>query len=149
MIYFVQRQDEELLVKIGTTIDLKARLITLNRDQDKWFGNRAPLTVLGVMDGGPADEAALHQKFASYRRIGEWFASVDVIMIYAREELRPWDGTEGMVITKLDAEVARLARLVAQSEGKSTAEYLTALISPLVQRDAHKLGAKLTKPQDE
>lgn len=69
LVYFVQRQDGA--VKIGTSIRLRERLITLERE----FG---PLTILAVVKGGFEEEQVLHQKFWRSRLWrGEWFELSD------------------------------------------------------------------------
>lgn len=55
------------LVKIGTTINLYARMKKLQT------GSAAQLKILAVTDGGPDLESAYHQRFSLSRFRGEWF----------------------------------------------------------------------------
>lgn len=66
-VYFVLRRDTNQ-VKIGTTGDVGARVRAL-------AGNSgAPLELLASIKGGRKAEAKLHERFASLRQYGEWFA---------------------------------------------------------------------------
>lgn len=64
MIYFVECGG---LVKIGKATDVRARLSSMQT------GNPEPMTLLGEVPGGRADESDLHQRFRSFRVRGEWF----------------------------------------------------------------------------
>lgn len=55
------------LVKIGFSADPATRCNKIKADSP------LPVRMMGVVQGGEADEAALHQRFASYRSHGEWF----------------------------------------------------------------------------
>jgi len=63
----------------------------------------------------------------------------------AKKRGRPESGRNDVSV-RIDAEVVRLGRIVAQAERISLAEYFSGLIAPQVKRDALKLGAKLLKP---
>jgi hypothetical protein len=49
------------------------------------------------------------------------------------------------VAVKLDADVARLARIVAAERGQPIAAYISDILRPIVERDAAEVGAKLVK----
>lgn len=59
---------------------------------------------------------------------------------------RPEKGRNDVSV-RLDATIAAKARLVAQDRHKSLAEYLSEITGPIVDRDARKLGEKLSKPE--
>lgn len=65
-VYFVQA-GENGPIKIGYASDVAKRIGHLQTS--------APdrLCVLSVMDGGEAEEKALHAELAAHRRLGEWF----------------------------------------------------------------------------
>jgi hypothetical protein len=52
------------------------------------------------------------------------------------------------VAVKLDADVARLARIVAADRGVPIAGYISEVLRPIVERDAKEVGAKLTRKFD-
>jgi hypothetical protein len=52
------------------------------------------------------------------------------------------------VAVKLDADVARLARIVAAERGQPIAAYISEILRPIVERDAKEVGAKLMKKTD-
>jgi hypothetical protein len=52
------------------------------------------------------------------------------------------------VAVKLDADVARLARIVAADRGQPIAAYISEILRPIVERDAKEVGAKLMKKPD-
>ncbi len=54
-------------VKIGTAIDVAKRIRGMQT------GHPQKLRILRVVEGGRAEEAALHQRFAEFRTGGEWF----------------------------------------------------------------------------
>lgn len=60
MIYFILALDGSNHIKIGTTIRLTERLKQLT------LLTKTELRVLGVMNGGYAEEQALHDKFEAY-----------------------------------------------------------------------------------
>jgi hypothetical protein len=60
---------------------------------------------------------------------------------------RPEKGRNDVSV-RLDAGIARDARLVAQSKGKSLAEYLSEITGPTVARDRRKLGEKLVRNEE-
>lgn len=64
MIYFLQRVDGD--IKIGTTIRFHQRFLTLEAQYGK-------LVLLGVKDGGKAEEHEVHLQFASDRVEHEFF----------------------------------------------------------------------------
>lgn len=73
-IYFI-REGEDGPIKIGTTSgDPLERLAKLRT------GNPRPLRLLATMPGGPAEERALHARFASLRLEGEWFTATDRLL---------------------------------------------------------------------
>lgn len=51
------------------------------------------------------------------------------------------------VSVKLDAEVARKARIVAEFEGKPFAAYLSELLEPILDRELEKHAGLILKPK--
>jgi hypothetical protein len=66
-VYFVKAPGENGLVKIGWAVDPWKRLSTLQ------CGSPVELQLVACVPGGPADERAMHRRFASLRAHGEWF----------------------------------------------------------------------------
>jgi hypothetical protein len=94
LIYFVKRQDERGLIKIGVSVRLSRRI--KQPDFQQYFDSPAELVVLGVMDGGYADESVLHKRFRRSRWVGEWFVPHDDLLAFIEAEARPWDGVDEM-----------------------------------------------------
>jgi len=63
---YMIRAGEHGPVKIGHATDVAGRLYDLQS------GNHERLTVLRVFDGGAAEEARLHERFADLHLHGEW-----------------------------------------------------------------------------
>jgi hypothetical protein len=66
VVYFVQTAGGGL-IKIGFTTNLEARV------RDLQTSSPVALCVLATLSGGESLEAELHERFASYRKHGEWF----------------------------------------------------------------------------
>lgn len=75
MIYFLKGLSTGL-IKIGTTRDLATRMRVLQSQG----GQR--LEVLVRLDGGHREERAIHERFAAWRAIGEWFLDAGDIREY-------------------------------------------------------------------
>lgn len=88
MIYFILALDGSNHVKIGTTVRLTERLKQLTAEQG------AELRVLGIMDGGYAEERAIHDKFEAHWLHGEWFVSNPELTDFIAMEGRPWNGKD-------------------------------------------------------
>jgi hypothetical protein len=91
LIYFLRAmQDSDLIkagwIKIGTTTRLSVRLKQIAAE----IGHMP--TVLAVLDGGFAEEQALHRKFGFARKLGEWFGPDPELLQLIGTEGRPWDG---------------------------------------------------------
>jgi hypothetical protein len=63
---YIIRAGQHGPVKIGFTNDLAKRLVELQ------VGNHERLTILRIFEGGQAEEAQLHERFAENRLHGEW-----------------------------------------------------------------------------
>lgn len=72
-IYFAQQGDHGP-VKIGLSVKPYARIAFLKTSSPE------PIHLRRLFEGGPAEEAALHERFAAYRLTGEWFKPVDEIL---------------------------------------------------------------------
>jgi hypothetical protein len=73
-------------------------------------------------------------------------------MTRVAEAERPFVAKRNDVSVKIDAEVARLAKIVAAFEDKTVAEYLSESLRPIVERDVQRhtsqFGAKAPKPRE-
>lgn len=67
------------LVKIGTTINLSARVSGLR------CSHPGKLAVLGCLNGGQPIEAQVHSRFAASRFDGEWFVDTPALRAYISE----------------------------------------------------------------
>ena len=130
MIYFLQAKPGDP-IKIGTTVRLSKRLSEIQQAEAVELG------VLGVMDGSFADESAVHRKFLSFRLRGEWFAPDPALLAFIAAETHPWDGEDERPATpvRMDAEVVRIARIVAAYRGITLAEYISERLRPLADAD--------------
>lgn len=88
MIYFILALDGSNHIKIGTTVRLTERIKQLVT------ARKADLQVLAVIDGGHAEERALHEKFKDYCIHGEWFESHPQLTDFIAMEGRPWNGKD-------------------------------------------------------
>lgn len=77
-IYFIKNERCEV-VKIGLSREPLKRLGQLQ------IGSVDPLQILGVLEGGEAEERALHERFSRYRRRGEWFDFTGELKTFAQE----------------------------------------------------------------
>jgi hypothetical protein len=66
MVYFIQNTVSQN-IKIGYSTNVKSRLLHLQ------IGSAERLEVLLVLEGGTAYERLLHNQFAEFRLVGEWF----------------------------------------------------------------------------
>lgn len=87
-VYFIQAVGGGGPIKIGTTIRLSERLKQLIKDAGQ------PLQVLAVVDGGPAEEKQLHERFSHLRVVDEWFEAGDDLIGFIVAEASPWDGSD-------------------------------------------------------
>jgi hypothetical protein len=65
-VYFIQSAGSE--IKIGKAVDVQSRLKGLQTSHPH------ALTILAITDGGKAQEAEYHARFAVHRLHGEWFS---------------------------------------------------------------------------
>lgn len=131
MIYFIAMPDRSR-IKIGTTIRLSERLRQLCREHGDG------LEVLAVIDGGTAEERALHRRFAEHRIVNEWFEPGDDLMGFIVSDGRPWDGSDERqptaVTVKLDRALVGKAKLIATHRGIAAAELLSELLRVPIDR---------------
>lgn len=73
LVYFIQALDGGP-IKIGKAVDQLARLKELQTASSK------RLHILATMDGGRAQESALHKRFKQYRLSGEWHEPADELV---------------------------------------------------------------------
>jgi hypothetical protein len=93
LIYFLKAERDGGVVqagwiKIGTTTRLTERLKQIAAE----IGH-TPI-VLAVLDGGFAEEQALHRKFGFAGRFREWFDPDPELLLLIETDGRPWDGTD-------------------------------------------------------
>ena len=81
MIYFIQNGDT---VKIGYAANPDQRVASLRSSSPH------VIRVLGVMEGSPGDERALHQMFAQHRIRREWFKWCGDIQDYIANMALPY-----------------------------------------------------------
>lgn len=81
MIYFlIGVEDGQNLVKIGyTSKPLQERIQALQ------CGSPCTLSVVMLLEGGKADEIALHGRFRKYRHHGEWFHPGPELVAFVKE----------------------------------------------------------------
>jgi hypothetical protein len=91
LIYFIQA-DASRRIKIGTTIRLSACLKKLEAEYT------ARLEVLGVCQGGLAEEQIIKARFKDFATCDDWFLSKDSLMDFIRDETWPWDGCDEVTI---------------------------------------------------
>jgi hypothetical protein len=119
-------------IKIGTTIRLSERLKQIAAE----IGHMP--TVLVVLDGAFAEEHALHVRFESDRRYGEWFEPCYDLLRLIETEGRQWDGVDEIPSTlhsvKVDRAVVGMAKAVATSRGIALAELLTEILETPVSK---------------
>lgn len=79
-VYFVQCHDR---VKIGFSLHPALRLVKISTD--------APYEckLLGVVDADEFPERELHERFAAYRKRGEWFLAVAPILDFIAGQCEP------------------------------------------------------------
>lgn len=140
MIYFLRRP-EGGPIKIGTTVCLSRRLKELAAEHGCTF------EVLAVVDGSRPEERELHQRFSGLRVVNEWFEPGDDLLGFIVSDGREWDGADEVEVlaVKLDAEVARDAKIVAAFKGLSLTQYLSDAMRPLVARDLDDEYTRRTK----
>jgi hypothetical protein len=136
VIYFLRcMQDTHFLIagdiKIGTTTRLSIRLKQIAAD----IGHMP--TVLAVLDGAFAEEHALHIRFVSDHRYGEWFEPCKDLLRLIETEGQPWDGIDEKPsgLARIDADVLEDVRLIATFRKISISEYLSEVVRPVAKRD--------------
>lgn len=116
-IYFIQPEGEPA-VKIGQTGNVPARLSALQMAHHK------PLAVIAIMPGGGKEEAALHARFATQRRRGEWFRLDDEIAAFLETVAKPrtpWqmvNAIAGELFAAIKADLAKRDLSVADVAAK-------------------------------
>lgn len=120
MIYFAQPCGLPF-VKIGSAGDVRRRLSALQS------GNHVELKLIAVMDGGGAEERALHLRFKHLRGVGEWFRMEGELAEYvsalpAREPPNP--ATAALSLRMSPGLLAR-ARRVAKQRRMTLTELVT------------------------
>lgn len=149
MIYFLQ-SDEGGPVKIGTTEDLKTRLVALTTHYGK------PLSVLATLPGGRDEEVAIHERFSHLRfgRTEQFRPAVELMAFIGRPLLvdsNP-DAVEAMprnrqvgVTIRVDADSADSIKLAATLKGVGIMDYVRDVLAPIAKRDAETRMKKRLK----
>ncbi len=139
MIYFLQPTIGGP-VKIGTSINVEAR----HRQLEAHFGQ--PLALLAVVEGGPKEERAWHDRFAHLRlgRTEQFRPAFELMEAIGRPLLvganpeaveampGPHDGTRPVTIER---HLATMARYIASQRGISVTELLDEYLRPVIERD--------------
>jgi len=143
VVYFIERADPEtsaIAIKIGTSCRLPRRLGLLAADAGE------DLRVLGVLDGGRAEEQAMHQRFARLRlanasgRPSEWFRDDPGLRAFIAEHSMPWEADavdphgERLVKVTLRAGVVHDARIAARLAGETFGDWLTGVVREATER---------------
>ncbi len=147
MIYFAQLATGA--IKIGTTVDLTARMTGLKSH----YGES--LALLGTMPGGRKEEREIHHRFA-HLRLGhtEQFRPAADLMEYIGRPLLVSQNPDAAVVTpgrgvsvQLDPDVVKAARLVSALTEKPMATLISDLVRPLLAKMEREELAKRTKPK--
>jgi hypothetical protein len=77
VVYYITRVDKPGLVKIGTTTQLRTRMMDL-------AARGRPVTLLGTEPGGRDVERQRHAEFADLRQDGEWFTFAEELHLHIR-----------------------------------------------------------------
>jgi hypothetical protein len=93
MIYFIECVDR---IKIGFSGAPLRRLVKITADAPY------PATLLGVMDGGFAEELAIHEAFRDDRRHGEWFNGSIRLRDFIQDNAGPISRPVKPPVSKLD-----------------------------------------------
>ena len=143
MIYFLRRADGD--IKIGTTIDFKMRLVPLESKYGK-------LELLGVVDGGVAEEKQLHVQFAAFRRCRtEWFQPAETTRQYIEQEatldIPKGKGVHARIA--VSKEVACDLRAVAQGLGVNQDQAIKFLVRQFTQGgDLHAVASQYRQAEE-
>lgn len=136
MIYFLRCEQHTAVlrpgwIKIGTTIRLSERLKQVAAEHF-----HTP-TVLAVLDGGFAEERALHLKFKEARKHREWFEPHPELLLLIETEGRQWGGEDEVpdMTVKIDRVIGIKAKMVAAARKITLSEYLSDLAGALVDQD--------------
>ena len=91
-IYFVARQDDPRLVKIGLTKDMVRRMQVIS--------SSAPIVLFATCDGDTVEERYFQKRFSHLRVEGEWFRADDAMMKFIKENASPCHVEYGKSETK-------------------------------------------------
>jgi hypothetical protein len=112
MIYFI-RAGRKRLVKIGYSKGHpSARMAVLQT------GSVEPLSLIGMLDGEPRDEAQWHRRFKHLRVTGEWFRWTSELSRAARPHLRSTAMRRLAKIEKENEEIRAILRSNPSLEGQ-------------------------------
>lgn len=149
MVYFLQATDGGP-IKIGHSQDVLARIKQLEATYKR------PLALLATIPGGREEEQAIHARFSSLRfgKTEQFRPDPDLLAFIGRplfvsacavvEVMKDY----GDQVVKIDAEVARLAKIVAAFEDKSLARYISDLLKPIVEA-AYDQHIKKARPASD
>jgi hypothetical protein len=150
VIYFARVGDDGP-IKIGRTVDLKARMSQHHYD----YG--IALRVLGVMPGADIEERAIHRRFSKWR-LNHWPTAGRVELFEAVAEILDFIASECVdpgcihetpqrknVPVRLSDEAIKWARIASGYTGESMAEYVSRIVAEHAKVDADRLHAEITK----
>lgn len=146
-VYFIQAVDGGP-IKIGFTANIGVRLKQLESTYER------PLALLRSIPGGRIEEHDIHSRFAHLRlsRTEQFRPDPELLNFIGRplfvsvepvvEAMEP-----GSKTAYLDAEVVRVAKIVAAYRSQTLAEYLTSRLAPLVESDLSDEQSRQAKPK--
>jgi hypothetical protein len=145
LIYFIENTKTKL-IKIGCSARHSLRFEELQA------GEEGPLKGLGVIPGDFSKEMELHQRFAPFRRHGEWFHPHEELTNLIRDEAHSWtmpDDRRFNTLVRMDDELCDMARKLAALRGTSMAEMFAEMLRPLVKREWTKEVRKLKEEEGQ
>jgi excisionase family DNA binding protein len=113
VVYFLQADCVNTLIKIGKSIDFASRFSGLCSD------NACALTILGIIAQASAKEALtreaeLHEQFASHRHHGEWYHPREPLLQYIKTNVLTVEQFNEKLGVKIRADEATLDEWLAQ-----------------------------------
>lgn len=113
VVYFLQADCANALIKIGKSIDFASRFSGLCSD------NACALKILGVIEQANGKvalsyEAALHERFAPHRHHGEWYYPRETLIQFIENSVLTVEQFNEKLTVKVRADAATLDEWLAQ-----------------------------------
>jgi hypothetical protein len=112
-VYFLTTPNEQFM-KIGYSVNVRARCQVLQKRSDSLFGT--PARLIGFIPGTMATESWLHGKFSQYRYDGDWYRFAPAIRTFIH--------AVGLLPLK-DSAMTEAAKAMGSRGGKARAKSLT------------------------